>query len=80
MEGAQPRLHSVTLAGNAFAAGRSLGELGLAVLGVEVKIVRRAGSGKLPPAAELRLEPGDVVVLLGAPELLAAAEIRLLQG
>lgn len=80
MEDAQPRLHSVTLAGSAYAAGRALGELGLEALGVEVKIVRRAGSGKLQPVADLRLEPGDIVVLLGAPRMLASAEARLLQG
>jgi hypothetical protein len=32
------------------------------------------------PAQAGALQPGDVVVLLGPPELLAAAEIRLLQG
>jgi CPA2 family monovalent cation:H+ antiporter-2 len=31
-------------------------------------------------AGRRRLEPGDVVVLLGEPDLLAAAEIQLLQG
>ena len=80
LDAAQPRLHSVTIDASAFAAGRTLGELRLEALGVQVKIVRRAGSGKLPPAQELRLEPGDVVVLLGVPDLLAAAEVRLLQG
>jgi hypothetical protein len=43
--------------------------------------VRRPRSGqRLAPQDAGVLEPGDVVVLLGEPDLLAAAEIRLLQG
>ena len=80
LDAAQPRLHTVTIDASAFAAGRTCGELRLEALGAQVKIVRRAGSGKLPPAQELRLEPGDVVVLLGIPDQLAKAEVRLLQG
>jgi len=39
------------------------------------------GAGRLPakPAPEIRFEAGDVVVL-GEPDSLAAAEMRLLQG
>jgi len=47
---------------------------------VEVKAIRRIGQGKLAPDADLMLEMNDVVVLLGTPESLAAAEIRILQG
>jgi CPA2 family monovalent cation:H+ antiporter-2 len=70
----------VAVPAGAYAAGRKLGELGLDALGVQVKTVRRTGSGKLPPEQGLLLESGDVVVLLGVPDLLAAAETRLLQG
>ena len=77
----QPRLHAVTLTGNARALGKALDEAALRELGVQVRGVRRAGSlGRLTPAQAGALEPGDVVVLLGPPELLAAAEILLLQG
>jgi CPA2 family monovalent cation:H+ antiporter-2 len=80
-DNAQQRLHAVTLAGKAYAVGRTLGEVSLESIGVEVKAVRRPGSGqRLAPQDAGVLEPGDVVVLLGVPELLAAAEIRLLQG
>jgi CPA2 family monovalent cation:H+ antiporter-2 len=34
----------------------------------------------LAPQPETVLQAGDVVVLLGAPEDLAAAEVKLLQG
>ncbi len=78
---AQPRLHAVTLAGNAHAIGKPLSEVGLEQIGVQVRVVRRPGSGqKFTPEEAGALELGDVVVLLGIPEFLAAAEIRLLQG
>ena len=81
IEAQQPRLHAVTLSGNAHAIGRSLAEIGLEEIGVQVKAVRRPGAARrLAPQEAGTLERGDVVVLLGAPELLAAAEIRLLQG
>jgi CPA2 family monovalent cation:H+ antiporter-2 len=81
MEGAQPRLQAVTLAGSAGAVGRSLTELDLEELGVQVKAVRRPRTGeRLTPQQSGVLEQGDVVVLLGVPEVLAAAEARLLQG
>jgi CPA2 family monovalent cation:H+ antiporter-2 len=77
---AQPRLHSVTLDLSAHGVGKLLSDLGLDRGGVEVKAIRRIGVGKLAPAPDLKLEANDVVVLLGNPESLAAAEIRLLQG
>jgi CPA2 family monovalent cation:H+ antiporter-2 len=81
VEQAQPRLHSVTLTGNAFGVGRSLPALALEEIGVQVKAVRRLGAARrLAPEDAGMLQQGDVVVLLGVPELLAAAEIRLLQG
>ncbi len=80
MESAHPRLYPVTLAAGAWAIGRRLDELGFEDLGAQVTAVKRSGAGKLAPSAIGRLEPGDVVVLLGVPEVLAAAELRLLQG
>ncbi len=80
-EAAQPRLHSVTLAGNARALGQPLDVAALEELGVQVRAVRRPGERKrLSPQDAGVLQPGDVVVLLGVPDLLAAAEILLLQG
>jgi CPA2 family monovalent cation:H+ antiporter-2 len=80
-EGAQPRLHAVTLTGNAYALGKLLADFGLEEIDVQVRAVRRPGSGqRFAPQDAGVLEPGDVVVLLGVPDMLAAAEIRLLQG
>ena len=81
MEGPQPRLQAVTLGANAHAIGKPLAVLGLGEIGVQVKAVRRPSAGKrLAPDEAGALEAGDVIVLLGVPEKLAAAEMRLLRG
>jgi K+:H+ antiporter len=79
-EALDPRLHSVTLPAGARAVGRTLGELDLTQFGVQVSAVRRRGIRGLEPGPETLLHVGDVVVLLGLPEGLAAAELRLLRG
>ncbi|HSC81645.1 MAG TPA: monovalent cation:proton antiporter-2 (CPA2) family protein [Chitinolyticbacter sp.] len=75
-----PRLHTVLLAGGARAVGQPLATLGLDGLHVELKSVRRKNHAMVEPAPELVLAEGDVLVLLGEPENLAAAEMLLLQG
>jgi monovalent cation:H+ antiporter-2, CPA2 family len=79
-EALQPRLHSVTLAPASYAVGRTIGELDMENLDVTVSAVRQSQVRLGSPLPDTRLEAGDVVVLLGIPERLAAAEIRLLQG
>ncbi len=79
-EAAQPRLHSVTIAPHAAAIGRTLGEIGLGDIQVEVTAVRRRNIRGVAPEPATRVEEGDVLVLLGAEQDLAAAEIRLMQG
>jgi CPA2 family monovalent cation:H+ antiporter-2 len=76
----QPRLHSVTVDTGANAVGRTLSDLALAELGAEVTAVRRRGIRADEPGPETRFEAGDVVVLLGRPDALEAAEARLLRG
>jgi len=78
-EDSQPRLHSVWLTPGAAAVGQTLAELDLEVLGCEVSAIRRRGIRAVEPAPETRLEEGDVVVVLGDPEAVSAAELRLLQ-
>lgn len=75
-----PRLHSVLVVQGAPCIGRTLGELALATLGIEVTAIRRRGVKSLSPAAETTIEQGDVVVLFGPDDTIGAAEIRLLQG
>jgi len=75
----QPRLHSVWLTPGASAIGKTLAELDLEGMGCEVSAIRRRGIRAVEPAPETRLEIGDVVVVLGDPEAVSAAEERLLQ-
>jgi monovalent cation:H+ antiporter-2, CPA2 family len=74
------RLHPVRLEADAGSVGQSLQALKLEALGVQVRAVRRRGSKKnLTPAQAGPLQAHDIVVLLGSPEDLAAAQARLLQ-
>ncbi|WP_413437442.1 monovalent cation:proton antiporter-2 (CPA2) family protein [Sulfuriferula sp. GW1] len=77
---AQPRLLSVLITAQAAAAGKTLAKTGILKLGVEVIAVRRRNIRGLDPQPETQVLAGDVLVLRGIPENLAAAEIRLLQG
>ncbi len=79
-QGGQPRLHSVWLQPGSRAVGRMLKEIDLTAFGCEVSAIRRRGIKALEPTPEARLEEGDVVVLLGRPEAVMAAEDRLLRG
>ena len=78
-EAREPRLQSVTLVPEAAAVGRNLGELGLEELGVQVTALRRSEQRMVSPSPQTALKGGDVIVLLGTPEQLAAAEMRLLR-
>lgn len=79
-EDAQPRLFSVLMTPESAGIGKTLAELDLGALLVEVIAVRRRGIRAVDPGPETRVEAGDVLVLRGTAENLAAAEIRLLQG
>jgi len=80
-EGEVARLHAVTLDADAHAVGRSLSELALEKDAVQVRAVRRPSARqRLAPAQAGVLQAGDIVVLLGAPERLLAAEEKLLRG
>jgi CPA2 family monovalent cation:H+ antiporter-2 len=79
-EEAHERLHSVPLHPGAAGAGRTLEELGLQPLGVEVTAVRRRGIRGADPSPGMRLQAGDVVVLRGIPDALDLAERRLLEA
>ena len=77
---AQPRLQSVVVGQGAAAVGKTLGDVALHDLMVEVIAVRRHNIRGVDPSPDTRIEAGDVLVLRGVPENLAVAEIRLLQG
>ncbi|MCQ3925445.1 MAG: potassium transporter [Rhodocyclaceae bacterium] len=79
-EARQPRLHSVVLNPGAWGIGKTIADLGLDRFEVSVSVIRRRGIRAVSPSPEARLEAGDVVVLLGVPDGLAAGEGRLLKG
>jgi len=79
-ESLQPRFLSVLLKDDSAAVGRKLGEVGLAELSVEVNAVRRRNVYGAQPSEEMLLQTGDILVLLGLPEALQAAESQLHKG
>ncbi len=79
-ESSQPRFLSVLLKDDFTAVGRKLGDIGLAELNVEVNAVRRRNVQGAQPSEEMLLQAGDILVLLGSPEALQAAESRLHKG
>jgi CPA2 family monovalent cation:H+ antiporter-2 len=76
----QPRLHSVLVTAGAQSIGKSMEDLDLEKSGVEVTAIRRRNVRTAAPSPEMRVEEGDVLVLLGTETGVAAAEIKLLQG
>ena len=79
-ESLQPRFLSVLLKDDSAAVGRKLGEVGLAELSVEVNAVRRRNVYGAQPSEDMLMQAGDILVLLGLPEALQAAESLLHQG
>ena len=75
-----PRLYSVHLVPGANAIGTPLGGVKLDALGVGVRGIRRRNVRLAQVTADLELEEGDVLVLLGTPAALSQAEMLLLQG
>lgn len=75
----QPRMNSVEIGADDKGIGKTLAELNLEELGVRVTAIRRHDIRGADPGPETRLESGDVLVLLGPPAGLEAAEGRLLR-
>jgi monovalent cation:H+ antiporter-2, CPA2 family len=75
----QPRLKSVLLNDGAAAVGKSLAELDLEALKVEVNTIYRQKTRMVAPKPTSVLEKGDVIVLLGRPDALGLAEDRLIR-
>ncbi len=75
-----PRLHTLQLTQNAHAIGYTIAELKLEQFQVEIRSIRRRNMPPIQPDANFQLNSGDVLVLLGEQDNLAAAEMLLLQG
>jgi monovalent cation:H+ antiporter-2, CPA2 family len=76
-ENLQPRFQRLLLKEGDAAVGMTLDEVNLAELQVEVNTVRRQNARGGKPAGDMPMQAGDVLVLLGHPDALAAAEKRL---
>ncbi|MDR1349567.1 MAG: monovalent cation:proton antiporter-2 (CPA2) family protein [Zoogloeaceae bacterium] len=72
-----PRLHSVWIGPGSSSIGRSLEELDMAELDCEVRAIQRRGIKSIAITPNTRIKAGDVIVLLGIPANLAAAELSL---
>jgi monovalent cation:H+ antiporter-2, CPA2 family len=70
----------VIVAPGSAAVGKSLSDLELGRFHVEVTAIRRRNIRSSSPDPDTRLTEGDVVVLRGAQDELALAEMFLLQG
>ncbi len=80
IESQQPRFQNVLLNVGDAAVGARLKEMKLDELSVEVNAVRRHNVEGSQPAGDMVLLAGDVLVLLGQPVTLEAAEKRLRRG
>ncbi|ADL54319.1 cation:proton antiporter [Gallionella capsiferriformans] len=76
----QPRFLNVMLKADSFAVGKRLRDSELDTLNVEVKALRRYNVHGAQPSEDMVLRSEDVLVLLGLPEALLDAEIRLHKG
>ncbi len=76
----QPRFQSVMLQEQDRAVGMRLGDLKFSELNIEVNGVRRHNLLGSEPSDDMLLRAGDVLMLLGQPMMLEAAEKRLRQG
>ncbi|MDH4215948.1 MAG: cation:proton antiporter, partial [Gallionella sp.] len=76
----QPRFHSVLLNEDDAAVGNTLDKINLSELEVEVNSVRRHNVRGSQPSGDMVMRAGDVLVLLGQPIPLMAAEKRLREG
>jgi len=80
MERDQERLSTINLPPESTAISRTLGELDLPALGVQVVNLRHASGHAGTTVDEARLAAGDTLVLSGHPAALALAEDKLLRG
>lgn len=79
-DGAQERLHSLTLPAGAHALGQHLGTLLPRLTDARILSLRRRNGKSISPDGNLILEDGDTLVLCGSPGALALAEEQLLRG
>ncbi len=80
-DASQIRLHSVEINQNSYAKKLRLDHIDFAKLNVELQLIRRPNMLEaISPRGDIVLVDGDVLVLLGSPQNLIAAEIYLVSG
>jgi CPA2 family monovalent cation:H+ antiporter-2 len=79
-DGAQERLHTLTLPAGAHALGQTVGSLLPHLADARILSLRRRNGKNVSPDPGLTLENGDTLVLSGQAEALALAEEKLLRG
>jgi len=80
-DGKQLMLHSVEISRNSYARKLRLDHIDFPRFKVKVQMLRRPNMPEpIEPRDDITLDDGDVVVLLGSPESLIAAEIYLISG
>ena len=77
----QVRLHPVEISKNSYARKLRLDHIDLKRFNVEVQLLRRPNMLEdIAPRDDITLAEGDVLVLLGLPDDLTAAEVYLMSG
>ena len=77
----QVRLHSVEISKNSYARKLRLDHIDLERFNVDIQVMRRPNMLEdIPPRGDITLSDGDVLVLLGLPDDLVAAEVYLISG
>lgn len=81
VDGQQVRLHSVEISKNSYARKLRLDHIDLKRFNVDIQVMRRPNMLEdIAPRGDITLMEGDVLVLLGLPDDLVAAEIYLISG
>jgi monovalent cation:H+ antiporter-2, CPA2 family len=77
----QVQLHSVEISKNSYSKKLRLDHIDLKRFNVEIQLIRRPNMLEdIAPRGDITLADGDVLVLLGMPEDLIAAEVYLISG
>ena len=77
----QAQLHSVEISKNSYAKKLRLDHIDLARFNIEIQFIRRPNMLEdIAPRGDITLVDGDVLVLLGLPDDLVAAETYLISG
>ena len=77
----QVRLHSVEISKNSYARKLRLDHIDLKRFNVDIQLMRRPNMLEdIAPRGDIMLSDGDVLVLLGLPDDLVAAEVYLISG